>query len=414
MAANVLPGDLPPIRHVAVVGAGYVGLPIALHLAKVGVQVTAVDVNEHVVRDINNRTCKIEEKEDFERFFSDPVVQQHLTAGTEAVCADAFIIAVPTPTYQDKRPDISAVVAAIKSICPCLKPGNLVVIESTIPVYTTERVAAPILEQAGWKVSEDILLAHCPERILPGNIMSEAVFNARIIGGIDQASTRRAVQLYEKFVKGKLLVTNARTAEFVKLIENASRDVAVAFANQTALLCRHFEIDVAQAIELANHHPRVRILDPGIGVGGHCIPIDPWFLVHASPELTGLLKAARDLNDGMPKNTVDRIMEASRGISQPRVICLGASYKPNTKDLRESPALEVFKLLKDRGVDAEIYDPLIARYACDSVLSVARGADVLAILTPHDLIVTEIQYRKHQILAAMKHPIILTFGCLTL
>jgi UDP-N-acetyl-D-mannosaminuronic acid dehydrogenase len=165
---------------------------------------------------------------------------------------------------------------------------------------------------------------------------------------------------------------------------------------------------------LANHHPRVRILDPGIGVGGHCIPIDPWFLVHASPELTGLLKAARDLNDSMPMNTADRIMEASRGISQPRVICLGASYKPNTKDLRESPALEVFKLLKDRGVDVEIYDPLIARYACDSVLSVARGADVLAILTPHDLIVTEIQYRKHQILAAMKHPIILTFSCLTL
>jgi UDP-N-acetyl-D-mannosaminuronic acid dehydrogenase len=413
-ASGVSRNPSKAIQRVAVIGAGYVGLPIALHLAQAQMEVVAVDISEEVVQQINNRTCKIEEKEDFERFFSDPTVQEHLTASTVPTGADAFIIAVPTPTHADKSPDVTFVVDALRSICPHLKKGDLVVIESTIPVFTTEHIAAPIIEQAGWKVGEDILLAHCPERILPGNIMAEAVFNARIIGGIDQASTDRAVQLYSAFVKGKLLTTNARTAEFVKLIENASRDVAVAFANQTALLCRHFRIDAGHAIALANHHPRVQILDPGIGVGGHCIPIDPWFLVHAAPELAGLLKAARDLNDSMPENTVEQIVEAVRGIEKPRIVCLGASYKPNTKDMRESPALDVYRILKERGLEVELFDPLITRFACDSVLSVARGADLLALLVPHDLMVTEIRYRKHQIMAAMRRPMILTFNGITL
>jgi UDP-N-acetyl-D-mannosaminuronic acid dehydrogenase len=356
----------------------------------------------------------VEEKEDFEKFFSNPTVQHHLSARTSAVEADAYIVAVPTPIHADKSPDVTAVIAAVESIVPVLRPGNLVVIESTIPVHTTEKTVQPILEKSGLKVGKDILLAHCPERILPGNIMAEAVFNARIIGGVDKASTERAVQLYNLFVKGKLLTTDARTAEFVKLIENASRDVSVAFANQVALLCQYFGINVSSAIELANHHPRIQILDPGIGVGGHCIPIDPWFLVHSNPELTGLIQAARVLNDGMPAYTVNRIMQAVDGIPNARVVCLGASYKPNVKDLRESPALEVFELLKHRGVNAELYDPLIPQYACDSVMSVARGADALAILTPHDLIVTEIRYRKHQILAVMRQPKILTFNCLVL
>jgi len=403
-----------PFRHVAVVGAGYVGLPMALHLASTGVQVTAVDVNQAVVREINNRTSKVEEKEDFEKFFNNPMVQLHLSARTVPVEADAFIVAVPTPIHRDKSPDITAVIAATESIVPYLRPGNLVVIESTIPVHTTEKVVQPILEKSGYRVGRELLLAHCPERILPGNIMAEAVFNARIIGGVDKASTDRAVQLYSMFVKGKLLTTDARTAEFVKLIENASRDVSVAFANQVAILCRYFGINVTKAIELANHHPRIQILDPGIGVGGHCIPIDPWFLVHSNPELTGLIQAARTLNDNMPEYTVNRIMKEVEGTKDARVVCLGASYKANVKDLRESPALEVFELLKHRAVKAELYDPLVPQYACDSVLSVARGADVLAILTPHDLIVTEIRYRKHQILGAMRQPKILTFNTLVL
>jgi len=412
--AEQIQGTPAPFRHVAVVGAGYVGLPMALHLANSGIQVTAVDVNETVVREINERTSKVEEKEDFEKFFGQPTVQHNLSARTTPVEADAFIVAVPTPIHADKSPDVNAVIAATESIVPFVRPGNLVVIESTIPVHTTEKVVQPILEKSGLKVGRDLLLAHCPERILPGNIMAEAVFNARIIGGVDKASTDRAVQLYSTFVKGKLLTTDARTAEFVKLIENASRDVSVAFANQVALLCHEFGIKVHEAIEMANHHPRIQILDPGIGVGGHCIPIDPWFLVHSSPSNTGLIQAARQLNDGMPAYTVSRIVSAVEGIPNARVVCLGASYKANVKDMRESPAIEVFELLKHRGVNAELYDPLLPQYACDSVLSVARGADALAILTPHDLIVTEIRYRKQQILAAMRHPKILTFNTLVL
>jgi UDP-N-acetyl-D-mannosaminuronic acid dehydrogenase len=400
-----------PLRSVAVVGAGYVGLPLCLHLAKAGLRVTAVDVDPEVVRSINERRAKVEEKEDFEAFFQDPDVQANLTAQSEPLPADAFVIAVPTPVDHDsKSPDLRAVVAASESIVPFLRPGNLVVVESTIPPLTTEKVVQPILERGGLRVGVDLLLAHCPERILPGNIMSEAVFNARVVGGVDAASSRRALELMSAFVKGKLMVTDARTAEFVKLIENSYRDVNVAFANQVALLCETLDIDAARAIELANHHPRVSILSPGIGVGGHCIPVDPWFLVAAAPEVSTLLRAARELNDAMPRRTADKILEAVAGVERPRVVCLGATYKPNVKDVRESPALEVFELLRREPIEVALYDPLIPAYSCDSVLGVARGCDALAILVPHDLFVTELRYRKPEILAAMRTPNLLAFS----
>ena len=232
---------------------------------------------------------------------------------------------MPTPIHEDKRPDLRALESAAISIVPFLRPGNLVVIESTIPPFTTERLIQPILEKSGYKVGSEILLAHCPERILPGNIMSEAVFNARIIGGLNQESSERAAQLYGSFVKGKLLITNARTAEFVKLIENSYRDVNVAFANQVAILCEELGIDTHEAIDLANQHPRVEILNPGIGVGGHCIPIDPWFLVDAFPQSSLLIKAARLLNDEMPERTAAKILRSVDGIPAPRIVCLGAT-----------------------------------------------------------------------------------------
>jgi UDP-N-acetyl-D-mannosaminuronic acid dehydrogenase len=401
---------LPPLKSVAVIGAGYVGLPLCLQLAKAGLRVTAVDINDRVVREINGRTSKIEEKEDFERFFQDPDVQANLKAQTVPVEADAFVIAVPTPVnHDDKKPNLRAVVAACESVVPVLRPGNLVVIESTIPPRATEQIVQPILEKSGYSVSAEILLAHCPERILPGNIMAEAVYNARVIGGIDERATRRATELFATFVKGKLLPTTARTAEFVKLIENSYRDVNVAFANQVAILCERLDIDAGQAIELANEHPRVEILSPGIGVGGHCIPIDPWFLVDTCPDLAELLRAARALNDSMPLRTAEKILRSVDSLTAPRVVCLGATYKPNVKDLRGSPSLEVFRILQTRGLDVSLFDPLVPEYSCDSVLSAARGADTLAVLVPHDLIVTEIRYRKAEILAAMRRPMILTF-----
>lgn len=402
---------LPPLRSVAVIGAGYVGLPLSLQLAKAGLKVTAIDVDEKVVREINNRTSKVEEKEDFERFFQDPDVQSNLSASVTPVEADAFVIAVPTPVYhEDKRPDLRAVVSATESIVPFVRPGNLIVIESTIPPLTTEKVVKPILEKSGYHVGPEILLAHCPERILPGNIMAEAVFNARIIGGINDLSSRRAIELFGRFVKGKLIPTDDRTAEFVKLIENSYRDVNVAFANQVALLCERLGIDVGKAISLANEHPRVQILSPGIGVGGHCIPIDPWFLVDACPDISGLLRAAREVNDGMPLQTAKLIRKAVADLENPKIVCLGATYKPNVRDLRESPALEVFEILRREFRDLSLVDPLIPSMGCDSVLSAARGADALAILVPHDLVKAELQYRRNEILAAMRHPRILTFA----
>jgi UDP-N-acetyl-D-mannosaminuronic acid dehydrogenase len=402
--------SLPPLRSVAVVGAGYVGLPLCLHLAKAGLKVTAVDIDERVVREINERRAKIEEKEDFESFFEDPEVQVNLQAQTTPVEADAFVIAVPTPVdHETKAPDLRAVVAATESILPFLRRGNLVVVESTVPPLTTEDLVRSMLERSGLRVGTDLLLAHCPERVLPGNIMAEAVFNARIVGGVDPRSGRRAAELLGSFVKGKLLLTDARTAELVKLIENSYRDVNVAFANQVAMLCERLGIDAGEAIEMANHHPRVDILKPGIGVGGHCIPVDPWFLVAACPDQSKLLCAARQLNDSMPERTAEKICASLDGVEKPRVVCLGATYKPNVRDLRESPALQVFEILRLRGLDVDLYDPLVPSRACDSVLAVARGADALAILVPHDLIVTEIRYRKHEILRAMRRPNLLAF-----
>jgi UDP-N-acetyl-D-mannosaminuronic acid dehydrogenase len=416
VAAVAQAGDVPepgaaPCASVVVVGAGYVGLPLCLQLAQAGLDVTAVDVDEDVVRGINGRVARIDEKEDFDRFFEDPDIQRRLRARTSPVAADATVIAGPTPVDgADHRPDLGALIAAAESIVPYLAPGNLVVIASTVPPRTTEEVVLPILERSGYRVGPEILLAHCPERILPGNVMAEAVFNARLIGGIDARSAARAAELFGRFVKGKLLVTDARTAELVKLIENSYRDVNVAFANQVALLCEHFEIDVGEAVELANHHPRVDILQPGIGVGGHCIPVDPRFLIHACPEISGLLQAARSLNDEMPRRTADQILRAVDGVAEPRIVCLGATYKPNVRDVRESPALAVVRILRQRGLDVRLFDPLLPEVHCESVLEAARGSDVVAVLVAHDVIVTEIRYRRAEILAAMRRPVLLAFS----
>ncbi len=397
-----------PLKAVAVIGAGYVGLPLCLHLAKAGLVVTAVDIDQSVVQAINDGSAMAEEK-DLRRFFEDPGVRSHLRAQTTPDLADAFVIAVPTPMGADGSPDLGAIIAAAESIVPFLRAGNLVVVESTVPPRTTEKVVTPILERSGHRVGVDLLLAHCPERVFPGDIMTEAVFNARVIGGIDERSAERAVELFGSFVRGELLITSARTAEFVKLIENSYRDVNVAFANQVALLCEHLEIDVHVAIDLANHHPRVEILDPGIGVGGHCIPVDPRFLIHSCPDLSGLLQAARQLNDEMPRRTAESILESVADVPNPRIVCLGATYKSNVTDTRESPALEIFRILAQRLPDVSLFDPMLAEYSYESVLAVARDCDALAVLVPHDLIVSEIRDRKDAILNVMRRPNLLSF-----
>ena len=403
--------DSRRLKDVAVIGAGYVGLPLCLHLAKGGMRVLAVDIDEAVVRAINDRTAKVDEKEDFERWFMDPDVQRNLRAQSTPDEADAFVIAVPTPVnHDDKSPDLARPGSSERIHRP-MAPSRQSRDRRVYDPAAHDVAARAPDPRARWPSGgHDVLLAHCPERILPGNIMAESVYNARVVGGVDPQSTERAAALFGTFVKGKLHLTNDRTAEFVKLIENSYRDVNIAFANQVKMLCEELDIDAEHAIALANEHPRVQILNYGIGVGGHCIPVDPWFLVHSYPQSTALLRAAREVNDCMPSRTAARIMESVKGLTDPRVVCLGATYKPNVKDLRESPALRVFRELQTKLSNVTLFDPLVAEFACDSVLSAARGADALAILVPHDLIVTELQYRRHAILASMRTPNLLTFA----
>ena len=325
-----------------------------------------------------------------------------LRAVTVPEAADAFVIAVPTPITDEHKADISAVEAALKSIAPVLKRGDLVVIESTSPVGTTER-AAELLRKLRPEFTfpganpeqSDILLAYCPERILPGQTLRELIDNARVVGGLDRRSAQRAKELYSCFAMGPMKTTTARVAELSKLVENAFRDVNVAFANELSLVCDALGIDVWSVIRMANLHPRVNILSPGPGVGGHCIPVDPWFIHQALPEQTPLIKAAREVNDGKPHFVADRIVKLAKRFRQPVIGLLGLSYKPNVDDLRDSPALEIACKVASRRVGTVLavephlreLPPPLANYPGVQLTDLAtavRRADIVGILVAHN------------------------------
>ncbi len=332
---------------VCVVGLGYIGLPTAAALATRGVHVVGVDVNPTTVATINDGQAPFVEP-DLAVAVSGAVAMGRLFATALPQEADAFIVAVPTPFCEDHTPDLSFIEAAAASIAPVLKPGDLVVLESTSPPGTTRQLSAWL---AGHRpdlsfphaVGEDadIQVAHCPERVLPGRIMIELVTNDRIIGGVSRRCATSARDLYEIFTKGQMYLTDATTAEVVKLSENAFRDVNIAFANELSRVCDHLGVDDREVIALANRHPRVNILSPGPGVGGHCIAVDPWFLVAAAPEHTGLMRTARAVNDGRPDYVVAQVAAAAAGLDEPVIACLGLAFKANVDDLRESPALAV-------------------------------------------------------------------------
>lgn len=343
----------PSPSTVGMIGLGYIGLPTAALMAARGLTVIGIDINQGVVDALNAGEAHFAEAG-----LSDLVRQGVTTGALRAVTApepcDAFLIAVPTPVSAGREPDMRYVQSATAALAPVLKKGDLVILESTSPVGATEAMATQLAaarpdlsfpQNAGEEA--DILLAHCPERILPGQMLRELEENDRIIGGLSDASTQAALALYGTFVKGRLIPTHARTAELVKIIENAFRDVNIAFANEISKICDRFDINVWEAIRLANHHPRVNILQPGPGVGGHCIAVDPWFLVHAAPDLARLMQAAREVNDSKPAYVVEKV----RALAQPgeTIACLGLAYKPDNDDLRESPAVEVVKLLAEQG-----------------------------------------------------------------
>ncbi|MCK3655513.1 UDP-N-acetyl-D-mannosaminuronic acid dehydrogenase [Pasteurellaceae bacterium Macca] len=339
-------------ERIAVIGLGYIGLPTAVAFAQAGKSVIGVEINPQIVAQLNEGKSHIAEPKlaeslkqavDFGRFF----------ATNKIPPADAFIIAVPTPFQADFQPDLTAVKAVVEALAPVLKKGDLIVLESTSPVGTTERLAK-WLHQArpDLRFPEEVNIAYCPERVLPGKIMTELFENDRIIGGLSPQCSQQAVKLYQLFVKGECLTTQARTAEMCKLTENSFRDVNIAFANELSLICDRLNIDVWELIALANRHPRVNILQPGAGVGGHCIAVDPWFIVAQAPEQARLIRMAREVNDHKPQWVIEKVKQAvadcvqtGRPLAEITIACLGITFKADVDDLRQSPALAIAEQL---------------------------------------------------------------------
>lgn len=330
------------MNKICVVGLGYIGLPTASLLATKGFDVLGVDVNRDVVDTIAKGDIHITEP-DLDVLVKSAVNSGRLRASTAPSEANVFIIAVPTPFKDGHVPNVDYVRAATKSIAGSVKPGNLVILESTSPVGTTEKMKEWLAEEypSNRACVDDILFAHCPERVLPGFILKELVENDRIVGGINAESTQVAATFYRGFVSGQVLETDCRTAELAKLAENTFRDVNIAYANELSVICKHLDIDVWQLIKLANHHPRVNILQPGPGVGGHCIAVDPWFIVDSAPETARLIRAAREVNIAKVAHVIAEVTDAARSISDPVIACLGLAYKADIDDLRESPAVEI-------------------------------------------------------------------------
>ena len=373
-------------KIICVIGLGYIGLPTASLLGTKGFQVHGVDVSEHVVNTINKGQIHIVEP-DLDIMVRSAVNAGNLKAGLEPIEADIFIIAVPTPFKGDHEPDLSYVESATKMISPFVKPGNLVILESTSPVGTTDEVVAKILSDDGHDIDKEVYVAHCPERVLPGRILIELVENDRIVGGVNPLATQKAVEFYETFVRGEVLSTDSRTAEMAKLTENSSRDVSIAFANELSLICDEEGINVWELISLANRHPRVNILTPGPGVGGHCIAVDPWFIVSRSPKYAKLIKTARLVNDAKPEWVVEKVKSRAEKFKHPVIGCLGLAFKADVDDLRESPAVDIVrKLIKDDVGEILISEPNLKKHnefdliACEELI---QRADIILLLVDH-------------------------------
>lgn len=375
-------------NNICVIGLGYIGLPTASTFASRGVNVTGVDNNADVVSSLQKGKVHIYEPGLGE------LVQKVLRNGklrivNRPVEADAFIIAVPTPFYDNKKADLSYVKSAAESLVPVLHQGNLVVLESTSPPLTTKEVVLPILEKSGLKAGRDFMLAYSPERVLPGQILKELVGNARVIGGIDDTSAQAGRDLYSIFVEGEIIVTDSTTSEMVKLMENTYRDVNIAIANEFSRLAERFGVDVWEAVAIANRHPRVKILNPGPGVGGHCISVDPWFLVESAPDITPLIHTARQVNDSQPHFVVSVLRKMLGSLQGKKIAALGLAYKPDVDDLRESPAVEVTRLLALEGAMVTSFEPFKTNYKVDGVTIAAtldeaiKTSEVILLLVAH-------------------------------
>ncbi len=375
-------------RKICVIGLGYIGLPTAALLANRGYTVHGVDVVQNTVDTINQGKVHIVEPE-LDTFVHAAVNSGRLVASLKPCVADVFIIAVPTPFHEGFVPNIDYVMSATKEIALFIKAGDIVILESTSPIGTTDKMRE-VLDKEGVDTSK-IYIAHCPERVLPGHIMRELVENDRIVGGVTPEATEQTVEFYKTFVEGEVLSTDAKTAEMAKLTENSFRDVNIAFANELSILCDKFDIDVRKLIELTNRHPRVDVLQPGAGVGGHCIAVDPWFIVHAGGKDAKIIRTAREVNTYKTEWVIEKIKNAAlkfehKNNRRAKVACMGLAFKPNIDDLRESPALHITKRLIGDGLDIVAVEPNITSHKEFNIIEYKEAlerADIVAFLVAH-------------------------------
>lgn len=380
--------ELPESVTVCVIGLGYIGLPTAAVLADRGHRVHGVDVRSEIVETINRGEIHIHEPH-LDTLVRRVVGTGRLSASLQPQPADVFVICVPTPVTEDLAPDLAYVRQASEAIRPFVREGNLIILESTSPPGTTDKVVASNAVPVGMKVGQDVFVAHCPERVLPGRILIEVIENDRIVGGVTPCCTERAAAFYGSFVEGKVLTSSALNAEFAKLAENSFRDVNIAFANELSMMAEMLGADPLEIIELANRHPRVSILTPGPGVGGHCISVDPWFLVHAAPDDTPLIRTAREVNNRKPHFVVDKVIDLVHQSNISTVACLGLTYKADVDDLRESPSLEIVRELRKREIaNILVCDPYVSprnfhEFPLHSLEEVLDRCEALVLLTDH-------------------------------
>lgn len=369
------------------IGLGYIGLPTSIMFAKHGVDVVGVDIKQSVIDSLNSGRIHIEEP-GLQDALEEVIANGKFKAAMDPEKADAFIISVPTPNKDDqyKSCDLTYVLDGVKRVLPLVERGNVIIVESTIAPRSMDDFVKPLVEEAGFTVGEDIYLVHCPERVLPGQILHELVYNNRIVGGITPACTDAGTRVYGTFVKGEIIRTNAKTAEMSKLMENTFRDVNIALANELAKVCNELEINALEVIEMANKHPRVNLHTPGPGVGGHCLAVDPYFIVAKAPETAKLINLSREINVSMPEYVVEKVNELMKVRDGKVVTVFGLTYKGNVDDIRESPAMDIYNLLRaEEKFEVRAYDPHVNQSWVEQDLSKAvNGSDLVLILADHN------------------------------
>lgn len=375
------------MKKICVIGLGYIGLPTVCMLAKSGYSIIGVDVSDDVINLLNSGSIHIKE-EGLKELFEKAIDEKTIKVSKNVEKSDVFIITVPTPLNKENKADLSYVIEATKMIKDYIQKGNLVILESTSPPGTTRNVIGNIIDKdTGLKSGKDYYLSYCPERVMPGKIVYELVNNDRIIGGINRKSTEKAKEVYEKFVEGEIYLTTLEIAELVKLAENTYRDVNIAFSNELSLICSDYGANVWDVIKFANMHPRVNILNPGPGVGGHCIPIDPLFMLENINRKDTLIEKSRNVNNSIPFIISNKILEIIKEYKNPKVTFFGLSYKENVGDIRESPAIAIYNELIKKGINVSIFDPLIknTKYKLVSLEDSLINSDLLLLLTAHKI-----------------------------